>query len=81
MAKAIDWNPFGPWSNTLSWGELFDGRVWEIRRGEDFDLAVSTIAKQIRDEHTRLYGMLLLKEDGDIIRVQRVAGLRDAKDQ
>lgn len=42
MAKAIDWNPFGPWSGPLAWAQLFDGRVWEVRKGEDFDLAPST---------------------------------------
>jgi hypothetical protein len=77
MAKAIDWDPFGPWKDGLSWGQLFDGRVWEIRKGEDFDLAASTAAEQIRDEFARVYGRLLVKVDGDIVRVQRVPGIRD----
>jgi hypothetical protein len=79
MAKAIDWNPFGPWSGTLSWAELFDGRVWEIRKGEDFDLAASTIVERIRAEHARVYGELLVKVDGDVVRVQRVPGIGDVK--
>jgi hypothetical protein len=41
MAKAIDWNPFGPWSGTVSRAHLFDGRLWEVRKGEDFELSPS----------------------------------------
>lgn len=77
MAKAIDWNPFGPWSGTLAWSQLFDGRVWEVRKGEDFDLAASTVADHIRGEFARQFGALLVKVDGDVVRVQRVPGLND----
>lgn len=75
MAKAIDWSPFGPWRGNLAWDQLFDGRVWEISKGEDFDLAAETIARQIRDEFDRLYGKLLIKVDGDVVRIQRVPGI------
>jgi hypothetical protein len=74
MAKAIDWNPFGPWSGQLMWSQLFDGQVWEVRKGEDFDLAASTVADHIRTEFVRQYGSLLVKVDGDVVRVQRVPG-------
>lgn len=78
MAKAIDWDPFGPLSKTgVLWDQLFDGRVWEVRKGEDFDLAASTVAEQIRDEFYRLYGRLMVKVDGDFVRVQRVPGTKD----
>ncbi len=77
MAKAIDWNPFGPWSGTLAWSQLFDGRVWEVRKGEDFDLAPATVAEHIRTEFMRLYGGLQVKVDGDCVRVQRVPGIND----
>lgn len=79
MAKAIDWSPFGPWRGTLAWDQLFDGRVWEIRKGEDFDLAAETVARQVRDEFERLYGKLLVKVDGDVVRVQRVPGVNGDK--
>lgn len=75
MAKAIDWSPFGPWRNNLAWDQLFDGRVWEISKGEDFDLAAETVARQIREEFDRLYGKLLIKVDGDVVRIQRVPGI------
>jgi len=77
MAKAIDWDPFGPWRGDLAWSQLFDGRAWELRKGEDFDLAPSTVAEQIRDEFSRLFGRLLIKVDGDVVRLQRVPGTRD----
>lgn len=77
MAKAIDWNPFGPWSGTLAWSQLFDGRVWEIRKGEDFDVSPETVVRQIRTEHARQYGELFIKVDGDVVRVQRVPGVGD----
>ncbi len=79
MATAIDWNPFGPWSGQLSWAQLFDGQVWEVRKGEDFDLAAGTVADHIRTEYTRQFGALLVKVDGDVVRVQRVVGANDSK--
>jgi hypothetical protein len=79
MAKAIEWDPFGPWRGELAWEQVFDGRVWELRKGEDFDLAPSTVADRIRDEHNRIYGQLMVKYEGDFVRVQRVPGMRDAK--
>lgn len=79
MAKAIDWSPFGPWRGVLAWEQLFDGRVWEICKGEDFDLAAETIARQIREEFDRVYGKLQIKVDGDIVRIQRVPGIGDGK--
>ena len=79
MAKAIDWSPFGPWRGVLAWEQLFDGRVWEIRKGEDFDLSAETIARQIREEFDRVYGKLQIKVDGDVVRIQRVPGIGDSK--
>jgi hypothetical protein len=35
MAKVIDWN--GP-----DWDAWFDGRAWELTRGEDFDKNVES---------------------------------------
>lgn len=74
MARVIHKSPFGPWNGTITWSELFDGQVWEIRRGEDFDLAASTVADHIRTEYLRVHGGLNIKVDGEVIRVQRVIG-------
>ena len=81
MAKVIDWSPFGPWNGRLMWTDLFDGRVWEVRKGEDFDLAASTIADHIRTEFIRQFGGLNIKVEGDVVRVQRLVGVSETKDE
>lgn len=79
MARQIP-SPFGPWNGSgITWTELFNGHAWEIKRGEDYDLATSTVAAHIRAEYQRLYGGLNIKEDGDTIRVERVVGVLEAK--
>lgn len=81
MAKQIP-SPFGPWNGSgITWADLFNGKAWEIKRGEDFELAASTVTAYIRAEHQRLYGGLNIKEEGDIIRIERIAGVLESQPQ
>lgn len=77
MARQIP-SPFGPWNGSgVSWSDLFNGGAWELRKGDDFDLAAGTVAAHIRAEYLRLYGGLNIKEDGDVLRIERVVGVNE----
>src|SRR3954470_19251585 len=41
MAQRLDQTP--PWVHRYPWDEWTDGSVWEIRRGEDYDVATENM--------------------------------------
>lgn len=67
-------NPFGPFTNGFGYDQAFDGCIWRLRRGEDFDKAAGTVAAEIRDEHRLRFGHLEIKVDDDTVIVQHVSG-------
>lgn len=74
MAEKINRDPFTPWLNGFSYETAFDGAVWVLKRGEDFEHAPSTVAASLRDEYSRRYGRLDVKVDGDSVVIRRVPG-------
>jgi len=71
MAKRLNHDPFTDLKN-MSYGQLFDGSTWSLAKGEDFDLAPSTVVAKIRDAWHREYGELQIKADGDTVYVRHV---------
>lgn len=67
MARNPDRDPFAPWLNGFTYDMAFDGRTWELRKGEDFDQAASTVVGKLRDEHARRFGQLEIRTDGDSV--------------
>lgn len=76
MAHKTERNPFTPFLNGFAFDQAFDGSTWELKKGEDFELASSTVAAALRDEYERCYGRLMVKVETDVITVRRVPGSR-----
>lgn len=76
MAHKTERNPFTPFLNGFSYDQAFDGGTWEIVKGEDFDLAPSTVVAALREECERRYGRLLVKVEAETVTVRRVPGSR-----
>jgi hypothetical protein len=71
MAKKVDYDPFGE-LESVSYSQLFDGSTWALMKGDDYQLATSTIVTKIREAHERQFGELRLKVDGDIVYVRHI---------
>jgi hypothetical protein len=74
MAHKTERNPFTPFLNGFSYDQAFDGSTWELVKGEDFDLAPSTVASSLREEFERRNGRLLIKVEGEKVTVRRAHG-------
>ncbi|MPZ66202.1 MAG: hypothetical protein GEU83_12035 [Pseudonocardiaceae bacterium] len=74
MAHKTERNPFAPFLNGFSYDQAFDGATWELKRGEDFEQAPSTVARKLQEEFERRYGELQIKAEGDTITVRHVRG-------
>ena len=62
----------GLWLNGFGFDQAFDGTWWEIRRGQDYTIATSTIGAHLRDEFRRRYGHLLVERcESDRLRWER----------
>lgn len=71
MARKLEGrDPFGPWKNGISYDQVFDGSTWELARGHDFDLAASTLAAKLREEHARRFGRLDVIVEGEHVYVR-----------
>jgi hypothetical protein len=70
MAEKSRRDPFGPWLNGFGFEQAFDGNVWTLRKGEDFDAAPSTIAAKLREEFERRVGRLDVRVEGDAVHVK-----------
>jgi len=70
MARNPDRDPFGPWMNGFTWDMAFDGRTWELCKGEDFDNAPGTVVGKVRDEAAKRFGRLDVHVDGDRVFVR-----------
>lgn len=71
MAKKLDYDPFGE-LESVSYGQLFDGSTWALLKGEDFQLATSTIAQKVREAWHRQFGELQIKIEGDFVYVRHI---------
>jgi hypothetical protein len=73
MAEKTTRDPFGPWLNGFSYEQAFDGSIWKIKRGEDFDQSPATVAAKLRAEYERRFGALDVKVEGDVVHLRRIA--------
>lgn len=56
--------------------DLFDGRTWELTRGEDFTCSASSAANLVRQAFRERYGLIRITEDKEAgsIRVTVIPG-------
>ncbi len=52
------------------WEEWFDGSVWAIKRGEDFDVSVATFRSMAYTTASRRHLKLTSRVDGDTVLLQ-----------
>ena len=65
-------------SESVDLDDLFDGRTWELTRGEDFDCSASSAATLVRGAFRERDGYLVVREDKgtNTITVTATAGSR-----
>jgi len=58
--------------------DLFDGRTWELGKGEDFDCSASSAAALVRSAFRERYGHLVIREvkENNTITVTATPGSR-----
>ena len=58
--------------------DLFDGRTWELGKGEDFDCSTSSAAALVRAAFRERYGQLIIRQtaENNTIQVTAVPGTR-----
>lgn len=76
MAEKVERNPFTPFLNGFNYDQAFDGGIWRLVKGEDYEQAPSTVAAKIRQEFEHRYGELQIRQDGDVLTIRRVPGTR-----
>ena len=56
MPNAVDYNPFEKFGKDFNYDSIFDGRVWELEYGQDFECSTTTVRNKLQ-YHASLKGI------------------------
>jgi hypothetical protein len=71
VVSAEDW-PAGTYDARYPWDEWFDGQMWKLRRGEDFDVMPSAFRSAISMAASRRRVKVTTRIREDVVFLQRL---------